>query len=830
MLRCVVAPYGYGKTSLLLEYAEIMFSFSHVFWVNGQSPCFMRDLDDECIASSCFDCDKDAALVVIDDLPYLDAGRCEGFSREVDRLLEKGCEVLVACEPSCDVMGSLQRDRIRLGPGDLLLDDTEINAARTPAERAQQQASEVPPAQRVPMLVWCGGEEVGADFLMKGFKEDVPGDVLLAMASIVVLGEGSFADLERIGPFDFRFIAQLSRDYPHLGFDEETERFETSPFSIDDVVRALKRRLDKLVPRSPCDDKDELAVLWGGMLLGSGATERACFAIRGFCSRDVRAQWVTDHAYELAERGCFYPGLVVAADARIPHPVIKARKVAFEALCRAMLGEGEAALKLAKRNAFDKNAPYSARVCSLLVAGQFATDDVSAQIGEALELAAASGAPEGEDPSLFWRPLARARAYCAGPFDLLSFWEKACDINVDRRALCILASWTYRAFEQPCTDGSLDTDALALSISPLRKLERFVRMQLGNPEESAPDFFAVSAGLSMEAAFEAGLAREGGPLPTATMLNLRRTELAILDQKRRLEWDANKEAALKHSWASTHPDMMLSTAEPAAPLVAKSVPTLSLKFFGGFDVAIGGVPIEPKRFKRQNVRALLVLMAANMGKELSRRVVCSAMWPDSDPEVARKNFYTIWSQLRRALTLPDGSCPYLVRHRLSCSLEQRYVKSDIMRLNDICRELFFGSPERYVWTELFAEIDRDFSDDLMPNEQDNVLIVEARDRYRSKLVDALVAATDSMTQCGYPQQGIWFARSALGHDDTREDAYAALMRAQMACGQRTAAISTYMTCRRVLAEKLGVDPSPETQALYESLLGIEDGRERWGAA
>ena len=93
VLRCVVAPYGYGKTSLLLEYAEIMFSFSHVFWVNGQSPCFMRDLDDECIASSCFDCDKDAALVVIDDLPYLDAGRCEGFSREVDRLLEKGCEV-----------------------------------------------------------------------------------------------------------------------------------------------------------------------------------------------------------------------------------------------------------------------------------------------------------------------------------------------------------------------------------------------------------------------------------------------------------------------------------------------------------------------------------------------------------------------------------------------------------------------------------------------------------------------------------------------------------------------------------------------------------------
>ena len=57
------------------------------------------------------------------------------------------------------------------------------------------------------------------------------------------------------------------------------------------------------------------------------------------------------------------------------------------------------------------------------------------------------------------------------------------------------------------------------------------------------------------------------------------------------------------------------------------------------------------------------------------------------------------------------------------------------------------------------------------------------------------------------------------------------MRAQIACGQRTAAISTYLACQRVLSEKLGVDPSPETVALYESLIGVEDEkRRRPGAA
>ena len=44
------------------------------------------------------------------------------------------------------------------------------------------------------------------------------------------------------------------------------------------------------------------------------------------------------------------------------------------------------------------------------------------------------------------------------------------------------------------------------------------------------------------------------------------------------------------------------------------------------------------------------------------------------------------------------------------------------------------------------------------------------------------------------------------------------MRAQIANSQRTAAMLTYHKCRRVLAEQLGMDTSPETTALYKSLL------------
>ncbi len=61
-------------------------------------------------------------------------------------------------------------------------------------------------------------------------------------------------------------------------------------------------------------------------------------------------------------------------------------------------------------------------------------------------------------------------------------------------------------------------------------------------------------------------------------------------------------------------------------------------------------------------------------------------------------------------------------------------------------------------------------------------------------------------------------REALALDPLREDAWRTLMDVEATAGNGAAALRAYEDCRAVLADELGVDPSPATQALHGDLL------------
>ncbi|MBQ3301281.1 MAG: bacterial transcriptional activator domain-containing protein, partial [Eggerthellaceae bacterium] len=395
-------------------------------------------------------------------------------------------------------------------------------------------------------------------------------------------------------------------------------------------------------------------------------------------------------------------------------------------------------------------------------------------------------------------------------------WKELAGAKVSDDVLCTLSTWLFELAQMDIEHGE-DASRVSAICAPA---QRFVRGLLSDPRH-ASDAFAKRAGIALERAHMNGLDLEGGSLDSQVLYDLRKYEMDCLTQQR--EYQAQREDSQKRMQVrvETHPDSYLSLRENRPmKLVDKSVPPLTVNLFGRLEVFLGDELIESNYLKHRKVRILLCLRVINEGRDVSRESSCRYVWPNSDSMLARKNFYSLWSQLKKTLSLPDGTCPYLVRHQLGCAINERYVNSDISRFNEICRELLFGEVDVDNFAEYYREIDCHYSDDLVPCEALNPLIVQSRNEYRARLVDALVAGTDCIVEAGNPQWGIWFSRTAIAHDPTREDAYVSLMKAQLAAGQRTAALMTFLECRRALRDELGVDPSQETISLYESMLDV----------
>ncbi|MCI0475685.1 MAG: tetratricopeptide repeat protein [Anaerolineales bacterium] len=101
------------------------------------------------------------------------------------------------------------------------------------------------------------------------------------------------------------------------------------------------------------------------------------------------------------------------------------------------------------------------------------------------------------------------------------------------------------------------------------------------------------------------------------------------------------------------------------------------------------------------------------------------------------------------------------------------------------------------------------------------LLVE-RERLRALAVEALHRLVTYYIGWGEYADGLDYARRLLAMEPWREEAHRQMMRLLALSGQRGAALAQYETCRRVLAEELNAEPSPETQALYESIHASQD--------
>jgi predicted ATPase/DNA-binding SARP family transcriptional activator len=248
---------------------------------------------------------------------------------------------------------------------------------------------------------------------------------------------------------------------------------------------------------------------------------------------------------------------------------------------------------------------------------------------------------------------------------------------------------------------------------------------------------------------------------------------------------------------------------------------LSLSLLGPFQVTLGGEPVTG--FKSNKVRALLAYLAVEADRPHRREVLAGLLWPDWPDRDALSNLRYALSNLRRVIGDRDAEPPFLLisRDTLQFNKASDYWL-DVRAFTEMV-EADKTHPSAIDQLEQAVALCRGsflegFSVGDSPAFEEWALFT--REQIGRQMSSALHRLAAIYEQRGQYEQAQSYAWRQVEMEPWDEAAHRQLMRTLALSGQRGAALAQYETCRRLLAEELGVEPAQETTRLYEQ---IRDG-------
>ncbi|MDF0531642.1 BTAD domain-containing putative transcriptional regulator [Tsukamurella sp. 8F] len=251
--------------------------------------------------------------------------------------------------------------------------------------------------------------------------------------------------------------------------------------------------------------------------------------------------------------------------------------------------------------------------------------------------------------------------------------------------------------------------------------------------------------------------------------------------------------------------------------------SLDIRVLGQVSMSVGGAPNEVSGVKPRSVLAILVL---NRNRAVTVDSLSEQVWDGNPPASAVASLQVFVSGLRKALRGPDGGSGFdgrLVTAGRTYRLDLDPEQSDIGRFDASRRRgAELAAAGRYeqaslAYAKALAEFRGDPVADLRGLQFADTFALgmeEERAAAQSAMYDAEIAA-------GRASAVVGDLRRLVTENPLREPLWAQLISALYLSGRQADALDSCRELRRVLADELGIDPSPSLVALEQSVLRQE---------
>lgn len=247
---------------------------------------------------------------------------------------------------------------------------------------------------------------------------------------------------------------------------------------------------------------------------------------------------------------------------------------------------------------------------------------------------------------------------------------------------------------------------------------------------------------------------------------------------------------------------------------------------GGIGLRAGDVAVGEGDLHGRHVRVVLALFVLERARALTRHDLAAALWSDGIlPPTWESTVRTALVRVRRVLALlGEDSGVAIVREGTHYSLALpggSTVDVDEAAELVVAAEAHLAAGDAAAARAAATGAAPILDLPLLPG-LDGPWVERVRARHGDLWRRAVEVRAAAALELGDASGALSAAQRGLEAAPFRESLHRLVMRAHWAVGNRALALRAYEACRRLLAEELGVDPSPATEELYLQLLGRQD--------
>ena len=240
---------------------------------------------------------------------------------------------------------------------------------------------------------------------------------------------------------------------------------------------------------------------------------------------------------------------------------------------------------------------------------------------------------------------------------------------------------------------------------------------------------------------------------------------------------------------------------------------------GTFELACNGKPLAVQGKAQKKPLELLKAMVAAGSRAVDKQRLADTLWPEGDAAAASAALDMAISRLRKLLGVPQA-----VRiEDGKVDLDPAFVWVDVVAFD---RDVEALQSALHQADAAAADVDaisrrilHHYRGAFLANEEAQRWVLTARDRWHHRFLRCVADAGRYWERHERWQEAIACYERGIEIDTLAEDLYRRLMRCHLAQNQPADAARVYRRCREMLSVQLGIAPSGETEALFQSLYG-----------